>query len=242
MARSNVADRPIEALLFDVFGTVADWRTSLLNWFERFGRERSLIADWAGLVDASRAAYQPSMEPIRRGVRPFVTLDVLHRESLDALLPAYGLADAGEPDRMSMVRAWHMLDPWPDSVPGLVRLKRTYIVATLSNGGVGLLVDIAKHADLPWDTTLSADLFRTYKPDHSVYLGAANLLGLPPSAVMMVAAHNSDLAAARSCGLQTAFVARANEYGSREPNDFASTDAWDYAVTSLEELADCLGA
>ena len=228
--------------MFDVFGTVVDWRTSLHNWFERFSRERNVVADWTGLVDAWRAAYQPSMEPIRRGARQFVTLNVLHRESLDALLPAFGLAGVSEGDRQQMVHAWHTLDPWPDSVAGLVRLKRRYIIATLSNGGVGLLVDVAKHAALPWDTTLSADLFQTYKPDHTVYQGAAELLGRPPNALMMVAAHDSDLAAARSCGLRTAFVARPAEYGSRQPSDVASKDAWDYAVTSLEELADCLGA
>jgi 2-haloacid dehalogenase len=237
-----LAGPPIEALLCDVFGTVVDWRTSLLNWFERFGRKRKVIADWAGFVDAWRMAYQPSMEPVRRGERSFVTLDVLHRESLDALLPAFGLDRIGESDRQHMVQAWHRLDPWPDSVPGLLRLKRKYIIATLSNGGVGLLVDVARHAGLPWDTTFSADHFRTYKPNPAVYWGAAELLDRPPSALLMVAAHPSDLAAARSCGLRSALISRPAEYGSKQPSAAASNETWDFAVTSFAELADCLGA
>jgi 2-haloacid dehalogenase len=233
---------PIEALVFDVFGTVVDWRTSLINWLGKFGGQRGLTADWAGLVDDWRAAYQPSMEPIRQGTRPFVTLDVLLRETLDTLLPEHGLAGLGDADRQSVARAWRMLDPWPDSVPGLTRLKRRFVIATLSNGGVGLLVDMARHAGLPWDTVLSADLFQKYKPDPAIYHGAAGLLGRPPGSVMMVAAHGLDLKAAAGCGLRTALVARPTEYGPNQAKMATSKGDWDYAVSSLEELADCLGA
>jgi 2-haloacid dehalogenase len=232
----------VEVLLFDVFGTVVDWRTSLRQWFQRFGREQNLEADWAGLVDDWRGAYEPAMARVRRGERPYVTLDVLHRESFDELLPRCGLERALESDRRQMARAWRWLDPWPDTIAGLSRLKRKYVIGTLSNGGLGLLVDMAKHATLPWDAVLSADLFQHYKPDAPVYLGAAELLARPTSALMLVAAHNYDLAAARSHGYRTAFVARPTEYGPRQKKDFGPEDAWDFAVNSLEELAEKLGA
>ncbi|MGO9212080.1 MAG: haloacid dehalogenase type II [Terriglobales bacterium] len=231
-----------EVLLFDIFGTVVDWRTSLGSGFQRFGREHSLEADWLGLVDDWRAAYAPSMARVRQGERPYVTLDVLHRESLDALLPRYGVENVLESDRRQMARAWRWLDPWPDTIAGLTRLKRKYVIGTLSNGGQGLLVDMAKYAGLPWDTVLSADLFKRYKPDAAVYLGAAALLARPTSSLMLVAAHNYDLAAARSHGYRTAFVARPTEYGPRQKKDFGPEDAWDYAATSLEDLAEKMGA
>jgi len=231
----------VEVLLFDVFGTVVDWRTSLQRWFQRFGRENKLQADWPALVDDWRAAYQPSMEQVRQGEQPYVTLDVLHRESLDALLATYGLGGMLETDRTQMARAWRWLDPWPDTIAGLTRLKRKYVIGTLSNGGLGLLVDMAKYAGLPWDVVLSADVFQHYKPDPAVYLGAAELLARPTSALMLVAAHNYDLAAARSHGYRTAFVARPTEYGPRQKKDFGPEDAWDYVASSLEELAEKLG-
>jgi len=231
----------VEVLLFDVFGTVVDWRTSLQRWLQSFGRENNLQADWSALVDDWRAAYQPSMERVRQGERPYVTLDVLHRESLDVLLENYGLRGMLESDTREMARAWRWLDPWPDTVAGLTRLKRNYVIGTLSNGGVGLLVDMAKLHSLPWDVVLSADVFKRYKPDAGVYLGAAELLGRPTSALMLVAAHNNDLAAARSHGYRTAFVARPTEYGPRQKKDFGPEDAWDYVASSLEELAEKLG-
>jgi len=240
MGQSNKDD--VEVLLFDVFGTVVDWRTSLQRWLQGFGRENKLQADWSALVDDWRAAYQPSMERVRQGARPYVTLDVLHRESLDVLLENYGLRGMLESDTREMARAWRWLDPWRDSVAGLTRLKRNYVIGTLSNGGLGLLVDMAKFAGLPWDVVLSADLFQHYKPDPAVYLGAADLLARPTNAVMLVAAHNYDLAAARSHGYRTAFVARPTEYGPRQRKDFGPEDAWDYVASSLEELAEKLGA
>jgi len=240
MSESGIAD--VEVLLFDVFGTVVDWRTSLQRWFQRFGRANQLEADWAGLVDDWRDAYEPSMAQVRQGGRPYVTLDTLHRESLGSLLGSYGLANTLESDRREMAKAWRWLDPWPDAVAGLTRLKRKFVIGTLSNGGLGLLVDLAKHAGLPWDVVFSADLFQHYKPDASVYLGAAELLARPTSALMLVAAHNYDLAAARSHGYRTAFVSRPNEYGPRQKKDFGAEDAWDYATSGLEELAEKLGA
>jgi len=240
MGQGN-ADR-VEALLFDVFGTVVDWRASLQRWFQRFGQEHHLEADWIGLVDDWRSAYEPSMARVRRGERPYVTLDTLHRESLDALLTRYRLGNVSESDRRQMTRAWRWLDPWPDTLAGLTRLKRKYVIGTLSNGGLGLLVDMAKFAGLPWDVVLSADLFQRYKPDVAVYLGAADLLARPTSALMLVAAHNYDLAAARSHGYRTAFVARPTEYGPRQKKDFGPEAVWDYAATSLEDLAEKLGA
>ena len=231
----------VEVLLFDVFGTVVDWRASLQRWLQRFGRETKLQADWSALVDDWRAAYEPSMARVRQGERPYATLDVLHTESLDSLLAGYGLTSVLESDRREMARAWRWLDPWPDTVPGLRRLKRNYVIGTLSNGGLGLLVDMARFAGLPWDVVFSADLFKHYKPDPAVYLGAAELLARPASALMLVAAHNQDLVAARSHGYRTAFVARPSEYGPRQKKDFGPEDAWDHVVSSLEELAEKLG-
>jgi 2-haloacid dehalogenase len=231
-----------EVILFDVFGTVVDWRTSLQKWFQRFGQEHNLKADWVELVDDWRAAYQPSLARVRDSERPYVTLDALHRESLDALLPRYSLRGVPESDRRQMARAWRWLHPWPDVVAGLTRLKRKFVIGTLSNGGVGLLTDLAKFSATPWDVVLSADLFHHYKPDAPVYLGAAELLARPASALMLVAAHNYDLEAARSHGYRTGFVARPAEYGPRKKADSAAQGQWDYVVTSLEELAEQMGA
>lgn len=242
MNSTTLHQTPIEALVFDVFGTVVDWRGSLLRWFERFARESGVTADWPTLVDAWRGAYQPSMEPIRRGQREYVTLDVLHRESLDRLLAERRLETINDEQRRAMVAAWHRLDPWPDSPPGIARLKQKYIVAALSNGGLGLLVNLAKHARLDWDTVLSADVFRQYKPHPSLYRGAAELLGRPPESLLMVAAHPGDMTAARSCDLRTAYVDRPAEHGQPRVRSPQAGEAWDYQVSSLVELAQQLGA
>jgi 2-haloacid dehalogenase len=231
----------VQALLFDVFGTVVDWRTSLIGQFERFGRANGLVADWASLVDDWRAAYQPSMDAVRSGARPWTTLEQLHRESLDTLLPQYGLGGMSAPMREEFVRGWHFLDPWTDSVAGLARLKQKFIIGTLSNGGLRLLADMAKFAHLSWDVILCSDLFRHYKPDPSVYLGAAELLDTAPGNVMLVAAHNYDLAAARTHGFKTAFVARPTEYGPRQSRDFKAEADWDYVAKDFEELAGMVG-
>lgn len=232
----------IQALVFDVFGTVVDWRTSLIRRFEKFGHDNGLTADWAGLVDDWRGQYQPLMNEVRSGKRKWAYLDELHRIALDQLLPQYGLTNLNDSQKHSMVQGWHFLDPWQDSVAGLTRLKKKFILATLSNGGLRLLTDMARYANLPWDAIFSADIFRHYKPDPEVYLGAAALLDAPPQDVMLVAAHNYDLKAARRCGLKTAFVARPAEYGPRQTGDFAAESDWDYIAADFVDLAAKLGA
>lgn len=231
----------VAALVFDVFGTCVDWRGTIIREAGRWSRELGRPIDGAGLADAWRANYQPSMEKVRTGRRPFAILDTLHRETLESLAPRFGLdgLDAATIDRLNKV--WHRLDPWPDTLPGLRRLKAKYLLAPLSNGGVALLTRMAKRAGLPWDLILSGELFEGYKPDPKVYLGAVRLLDLPPARVMMVAAHNGDLAAAAALGLRTAFVCRPSEYGPAQKTDLAPTAAWDFAGNDMEALADALG-
>jgi 2-haloacid dehalogenase len=230
----------VDALVFDVFGTCVDWRGSIARearlWSKRLGR----TIDGAGLADAWRARYHPAMEPIRSGKRGFVNLDTLHRENLQAIAPDFGLAGLAEAELERINRVWHRLDPWPDTVPGLIRLKSRYLIAPLSNGNVGLLARMAKRAGMPWDAVLSSELFHSYKPDPKVYLGAARLLDLAPARVMMVAAHNPDLAAARALGLKTAFVPRPTEYGPGQKADLAAEDDWELVCDSFETLADAL--
>jgi 2-haloacid dehalogenase len=229
----------IRAVLFDVFGTVVDWRGSLILDLSAWGASRSIAADWAALADAWRGAYAPSMDAVRHGARPWTVLDDLHRDSLRRLLPRFGLSDLSDADLDHINRVWHRLHPWPDSVAGLARLKRARVVAALSNGNVALLVDMAKHAGLPWDMVFGADLFRHYKPDEGTYLGACALLGLPPARVLMAAAHAGDLASARRLGLRTAFIARPLEHG---PGGAAEPSGdWDLSVASIGELAERLG-
>jgi len=232
----------IQALLFDVFGTVVDWRSSLIARFEQMGRDQGLSADWATLVDDWRGEYQPAMNKVRSGQREWTPLEQLHRESLDMLLSKHGLGQVNTQLREEMVRGWHFLHPWPDSVAGLRRLKQKYIIGTLSNGGLRLLTDTAKFAHLPWDVVLCSDLFRHYKPDPKVYLGAARLLDTDPKNIVMVAAHNYDLAAARSHGFKTGFVARPAEYGPRQESDLSAEADWDYVANDFEELAAQLNA
>jgi 2-haloacid dehalogenase len=222
----------VHALVFDVFGTVVDWRTGVASEVRRLLGES---VDAAAFADAWRGRYVPSMDRVRRGEQPWTNLDGLHRASLDELLDEQGLQDTPEDVRAELVLSWHRLDPWPDSVPGLIRLKRRHVIASLSNGNVALLVDMAKYGGLPWDTVLSAELFRHYKPDPEVYLGAAELLSLAPEQLLMVAAHVDDLVAAHKCGLRTAYVHRPSERGP------AAADA-DINVSALTDLADRLGA
>ncbi len=237
-----MSDHPMpEALLFDVFGTVVDWRSSLIAEFETFAGARGLQADWAALVDQWRALYQPSMEAVRSGKRPWAILDVLHRESLDTLLAQHGLSALGEADRVHLTTAWHRLKPWPDVVAGLTRLKSRFIIGTLSNGNVGLLTRMAKNAGLPWDVVLGAETARAYKPMPEAYRAGARLLNLPPPRVMLVAAHNGDLAAAASEGFMTAFIARPTEYGPAQARDLKAEGAWSFVASDFCALADQLG-
>lgn len=230
----------VKALLFDVFGTVVDWRTSLIEEFSHWSAARSLAVEWPGLIDAWRGAYAPAMDRVRRGELPWTNIDALHRQALDRLAPQFGLAGLGDAEMDWINRGWHRLNPWPDSVGGLTRLKPRYILSPLSNGNVALLTNMAKHAGLPWDLVLSAEIFRHYKPDPETYLGAAALLGLRPEQVMLCAAHNSDLAAAHALGLRTAFIARPTEYGPHQSKDLRADGPWDITVDSIEGLADHL--
>lgn len=231
----------VKALVFDVFGTVVDWRGSLIADLSGWGEARGVRVDWAAFADAWRGAYAPSMDRVRKGELRWTNIDALHRAALEELAPRFGLTDLAPDDMDWLNRAWHRLQPWADSVDGLSRLKARYTIGTLSNGNVSLLVDMAKHAGLPWDVVLSAELFRHYKPDPETYLGAAALLGLQPGEVMLCAAHNSDLAAARENGLRTAFILRPTEYGPAQMKDTSAESDWDHVVGSISELADRIG-
>ncbi len=232
----------VRALVFDVFGTVVDWRSSLIDDLSAWGRKRGLDGDWTGLVDAWRGAYKPSMDEVRaHPERGFVVLEDLQRASLERLAPRFGLPDLSDDDLDHINMGWRRLKPWPDSVAGLTRLKSCFLIAPLSNGNFALTAGMAKQAGLPWDVVFGTDLFGHYKPDPDVYLGAARLLRLSPSDLMMVAAHNGDLKAAQDLGLKTAFVARPTEYGPHQVRDFAAEGDWDVVARDFGDLADRLG-
>lgn len=234
----------VKALLFDVFGTVVDWRGSIVREGERDWTPRGLRVDWPRFVDAWRGHYHPSLERVNRGELPWATVDELNRLALDATLEEFSIPPEtlSETGRDELNRAWHRLDPWPDSVPGLMRLKRRYIIGTLSNGNMSLLVNMAKHAGLAWDCVLSAELARAYKPDPRAYLTAVELLDLRPGEVMMIAAHAYDLHAARNVGLRTAFVSRPLEFGPQANPDLTPDLTFDVVADDLEDLAQKLDA
>jgi len=234
--------RTPRALLFDVFGTCVDWRTSIARQAGELGRRYGFDGvDWHAFADAWRARYQPQMETVRSGMREWATLDVLHRESLEDVLTEFGLRlRPDDCDRLTL--AWHRLDPWPDTVGAFVRLRRRFIIAPVSNGHIALQVNLARHAGLTWDAILGAEIARAYKPDPHVYLRSVAALGLAPREAMMVAAHNGDLAAAARCGFQTAFVMRPVEYGPNQTTDLAADPGVDLAAADLTELAEMLGA
>ena len=231
----------VKALTFDVFGTVVDWRSSLIREGEALGKKKGLGVDWAKFADAWRGLYQPAMDEVRNGRRPWTKLDDLHRESLDTLLVQFGIKGLSEPEIDHLNRAWHRLDPWPDSVPGLTRLKKKFVLATLSNGNVALMVNMAKYGGLPWDTVLGAEVAHHYKPQPEAYLTTASLLGLQPGECMMVAAHNGDLAVASAVGLRTAFVPRPNEHGPGQAKDVKPAREWDVVASDFVDLAARLG-
>lgn len=224
------------AVLFDVFGTVVDWRGSLIADLTEWGGQRGIAADWTGLVDAWRGAYAPSMDEVRHGRKPWTVLDDLHRASLERLLPTFGVTGLADADIAQINGLWHSLRPWPDSVAGLTRLRQNRIIAALSNGNVALLVAMAKNAGLPWDMVFGGDVYRHYKPDPETYLGACGLLRLPSDQVMLAAAHPSDLAAAQRCGLRTAFIARPLEHGPGHP-PVAPGGTWDNVAADILDLA-----
>ncbi|WP_424812119.1 haloacid dehalogenase type II [Roseococcus sp. YIM B11640] len=232
----------VKALVFDVFGTVVDWRSGVAREFAAFlpGIGRPDLDPFA-LADAWRKLYQPGMEECRSGRRPFTRLDVLHRESLEKVLAAHNVTGASEGDLDHLNRAWHRLDPWPDVLLGLTRMKRKYFLAPLSNGNIALLANMAKRAGLPWDAVLGAEPVQAYKPQPEAYLRTAELLALKPSEVCLVAAHNGDLRAARKAGLATAFVPRPTEHGQGQTIDLSAEDPWDWVGTDFVDLAARMG-
>ena len=226
-----------KALLFDVFGTVVDWRSSLIREGRNLGRRKRLKVDWAAFADAWRAGYQPAMARVRSGELGWTKIDDLHRMILEDLLKRFSIRGLAEHEIDELNRVWHRLRPWPDARRGLALLRRDYVIATLSNGNIALLTNMAKKAGLPWDCILSAEVFRHYKPDPEAYLGAAEALGCSPAETMMVAAHKSDLQAARACGLRTAFVRRPKEFGPTVRVDVSAERAFDVNADDFVDLA-----
>ncbi len=231
----------VKALFFDVFGTVVDWRSSIIAELEEFGRKKGFTADWSVFADDWRGLYQPSMDAVRKGDREWRNLDTLHRESLITLISRHNITGLQEEEIDHLNKAWHRLDPWPDSVEGLDRLKKKFILNTMSNGNVSLLVNMARRANLPWDLVLGVEPVRAYKPLPQSYLGNAKLVSLEPQQIMMVAAHNDDLATARTLGFHTAFIRRPTEYGPQQTNDLKAESDWDIVTDSMIEVADALG-
>ena len=231
----------VQALFFDVFGTLADWRNSIAREAKAIlaplGHDR---IDWLAFADAWRGEYQPGMEEVRSGKIPFSKLDVLHRRNLERILPRFDLAGLSDDTLRNLNLAWHRLDTWPDVAPGLTRLKKRFRLAPVSNGNISLMVDVARRNGLPWDAILGAEIAGDYKPKPRVYLGAAAAFDLAPDECMMVAAHSNDLKSAAALGLHTAHIARIDEHG---PNtgEAAPKVPTDYAAQSLEDLASQLG-
>ena len=233
--------RSIQILVFDTFGTVVDWRSSVIAEGEKLGREKGLDVDWAAFADAWRGGYGPSMNRVRTGQLPWTKLDRLHRMVLDDLLVRFKIDGLSETETQHLNRVWHRLRPWPDAVAGLTRLKKRYVIAPLSNGNVSLLTNMAKHAGLPWDCILSTELVRHYKPDRETYLMAPEFWDVTPSEVMMVAAHEGDLQAAQKVGLRTAYVHRPLEFGPARPTSPPAAGQFDFSVRDFRDLAAQLG-
>lgn len=227
----------VKAIVFDTFGTVVDWRGSIIRDLAKWGDAENIQADWAQLADLWRGRYDPQKERVRKGEIPWTNLDDLHYEALCSLLPQVGLTQLSEAQLKYVNHVWHRLDAWPDSVSGLTRLKTRYIIGPLSNGNIALLVNMAKHAGLPWDSIFSAEHFQHYKPHPDTYLGVCRQLSLRPDEVMMCAAHNNDLRAAQDAGLKTAFIARPTEYGASQKKDLVADGEWDVVVKDMNELA-----
>ena len=227
----------VQVLAFDIFGTIVDWHGSIVREVQAL----QLAVDANAFALAWRAGYVPAMQTVASGARPWATLDALHRTQLDALLQRFNLTQLGEDERRHLNKVWHRLQPWPDSVAGLTRLKTRFTICSLSNGNIGLLTNMAKNAGLPWDCVLSAEVFHRYKPDPATYLGVARIFDIEPGAVMMVAAHHDDLAHARACGLQTAYIERPLEFGAATPKDVSADPANTLHAGDLLALAEMLG-
>lgn len=230
----------VKALIFDVFGTVVDWRTSIIRQGQEFGKANGIEADWEAFADAWRGKYGPFMGKVRSGELPWINLDGLHRMALDEVLEEFGISGLSDESKAEFNLAWHRLDPWPDSVPGLYRLKRLFIIAPMSNGNVALMTNMAKNGGLPWDCILGAELARHYKPDPESYQTAVDLLGLRPGQVMMVAAHQGDLLASQKLGLKSAFVPRPMERGPQNRPDPTPDPSFDIVAKDFVDLADQL--
>ena len=227
----------LKVLAFDIFGTVVDWHGSIAREVDAM----QLGVDGSAFALAWRAGYQPAMKRVMSGELGWTRIDDLHRLILDELLTRFGIGHLSEPQKQHLNKVWHRLDAWPDSVDGLRRLKARYTICTLSNGNLGLLTAMAKRAGLPWDCILSAEVFRKYKPDPATYLGVADVFGVPPHEVMLVAAHHDDLAGARACGLHTAYVERPAEFGAAQTKDVSPDPANTLHARDLSALADVLG-
>ena len=229
----------IRAIMFDVFGTVVDWRSSIADEVRKIPELDSV--DGESFADSWRSKYQPAMERIRNGTRPWAKLDILHKENLCELLDELGIDSLDEEKKTHLNQVWHRLQPWKDSVEGLHRLKKKFIIATLSNGNVSLILNMAKHAGLPWDMVLGAEVVQHYKPQPQAYLKSAEMLDLEPRQCMLTAAHNSDLIAAARCGFRTAFVPRPTEYGPNQTVDIEAEDSFDIVAENFIDLAEQLG-
>jgi len=232
----------LKALTFDVFGTVVDWRSGVAREAEGVLAPKGHALDWGAFADGWRARYVPAMAKVARGERPFAGLDVLHRENLVELLAEQEIAGLAEAEIDQLNRAWHRLDPWPDVLEGMARLKRRFILASLSNGNVALMVDMARRAGLSWDAILGAEVAQAYKPSPEAYDSAARMLALKPAECLMVAAHPTDLAAAAARGFRTAYVHRPLERGPGREARRPAAGAFDFAVDSFTALAEALGA
>ena len=225
----------VKAILFDVFGTVVDWRGSITRMGEDIAKIKGIKnIDWPAFANAWRAGYKPGMAKVQSGEQPWTSIDTIHRTRLDHILVDFGIAEFfTEEEKSKLNKFWHYLDPWPDSIPGLIKLKQFYLIGPLSNGSLTLLSSMAKRANIPWDFIFSSDIFKAYKPDSQVYLGAINFLGLQPEEVMMAAAHNEDLEAARFHGMATAYVNRPYEYGPAQKKDLHASQDWDIITDSI---------
>ena len=233
--------RGVQVLVFDTFGTVVDWRSSVIAEGEKLGREKGLKVDWAAFADAWRGGYGPAMNRVRTGQLPWTKLDVLHRMTLDGLLEKFKIEGLTEDEKKHLNKVWHRLHGWPDAVAGLTRLKKRFVISPLSNGNVSLLTNMAKFAGLPWDVILSTELVRHYKPDKETYLMPGDFFDLEPSGVMMVAAHPGDLTSAKALGLRTAYVHRPLENGPSRPSTPPAAGSFDFMAKDFRELATALG-
>ena len=231
----------VKALFYDVFGTLTDFRSSIAREAQAVLAPKGHALDWPAFADAWRGQYQPALEEVRSGRRPYCKLDILHRENLETVLQRFGVTGLSEDEKDALTFGWHRLDAWPDVPEGLARLKTKFWLAPLSNGNISLMVDLARRNGFPWDAILGADIAQDFKPKPLVYLAAAAAFDLKPPQCMLVAAHSSDLAAAAALGLHTAPVARPNEHGPGR-GEAAPSVPVDYAVKSLIELAEKLGA